>query len=91
MDKHDFDYTSRMIAELNGVTSKLVDPTVQWPSMGDERYCSDCTHWSPKADGKLHCELGVGESGYCRTHGKPYYSRKKTFKPFLSEEDMEIE
>jgi hypothetical protein len=92
MDKKHFDYTSRMIAILKSKGTYLREDRVEWPSMGDERWCFQCLHWVKeyKTHGQMYCELG--ESDYCRSHGKPYYKSKKyQKKPFLSKKDMEID
>lgn len=80
------------------IPSLLEDPEMQWrsewPTMGDEKYCSECVHWVKefKTHGQAYCEL-TGESDYCRSHGKCYWRHKRSApkpKPFLTEEDFKL-
>lgn len=67
-----------------------LDVMSAWPSMGDEKYCSDCIHWGKKmkTHGKRQCTCR--DTHYCLAHGKCYWKRKTKFKPFLTKKDFQL-
>ncbi len=68
---------------------------VQWPSMGDEKYCSDCIQWTRKRKTHGNWQCGHREKHYCLAHGKCYWrarwaKEEDLIEDFLTQEDMEI-